>query len=231
MSIKPRIDEIDQDQLRKWIALEVATQSHRLSQGYQGYTFLYAKNGHRWVVKAPLGWGPARWIRRWMLHNEYKAYAALKHVDGVPKCYGFIDGSYLILEHVDGLSIRDATITDPAEFYNALFGCIERLHMRGVAHGDLKKKDNILVVKNRYPVLIDFGVAIVRKDGRAPVNHYLYRLLKQFDYNAWIKHKYDRKLDLVREEDRCYLKRTGIEYIAGWIKGVYRKCKRYLRHS
>lgn len=224
-----RIEDFSPEEFRKWITAATSNQTHHLSQGYQGHTYLYEKSGQRWVVKAPLGWGPARWIRRRMLHHEYRVYAALGHADGVPKCYGFIDGSYLILEYIDGQQIREATITDPAVFYDALFSCLQGLHAKGVAHGDLKKKDNILVVDGRHPFLIDFGVAIIRKAGWAPVNYYLFRLFQRFDYNAWVKHKYKRRMDQVSEEDLRYYHRTGIEYLARWIKRRYRNMQRRVR--
>lgn len=226
---KGRTDDFSPEEFRKWIAAATANGTDRLSQGYQGHTYLYEKDGQRWVVKAPLGWGPGRWIRRRMLRHEYRAYSTLGHADGVPMCYGFIDGSYLVLEYIDGEPIRQATITDPEGFYKALFSCLRGLHTKGVAHGDLKKKDNILVVDGLYPVLIDFGVAIIRKAGRAPVNHYLYRLFQRFDYNAWVKHKYKRRMDQISEEDRRYYHRTGIEYIAKWIKRRYINIKRRVR--
>lgn len=223
------VDEIAPDEFRKWITTATAKQTHRLSQGYQGYTYLYEKGEHRWVVKAPMGWGPVRWLRRRMLRHESKVYNLLRHAGGVPRCYGFIDGSYLILEYIDGKQIREATIADPDGFYSALLECLQDLHAKGVAHGDLKKKDNILVVDGRRPVLIDFGVAVIRKAGRAPFNHYLFWLFKRFDYNAWVKHKYKRRMDLVSEEDRCFYNRTVIEYVAKWIKGLYRPMQRRVR--
>ena len=231
MTLKTAIDEIETDRLLNWIATATETQNHRLGQGYQGQTYLYEKDGRRWVVKAPGGWGPVRWVRRWMLCNEYKVYAALGQLDGVPKCYGLVNGSYLILEYIDGPSIRKADIDDPAEFNDALLACIRRLHGKGVAHGDLKRKENILIVDQRHPVLIDFGVAVVCKAGWAPLNHLLYRLLKQFDYNAWIKHKYGRKVNQVREEDRCYYRRTWVEHLAGWTKRGYLKIKHCMPSS
>lgn len=223
------IDEIAPDEFRKWIHAATASQTHHLSQGYQGHTYLYEKRGQRYVVKAPIGWGPARWIRRRMLRHEYRVYTLLKHAVGVPRCCGFIDGTYLILEHIDGKQIRGATIDDPAGFYSSLLECLQGLHARGVAHGDLKKKDNILVVDGREPVVIDFGVAIVRKAGWAPLNHYLFRLFRRFDYNAWVKHKYNRRVEQICEEDRCYYRRTGIEYSARWIKRRYLNMRRRVR--
>lgn len=223
-----RIDEIAPDEIRKWIAAATENKAHRLSQGYQGHTYLYEKGGRRWVVKAPMGRGPARWIRRWMLRHEYKVYTALPPTGGVPRCFGFIDGSYLILEYIDGQPIREAAIADPAAFYSALLACLQSLHANGVAHGDLKKKDNILVVGNRDPFLIDFGVAIIRKAGWAPVNHYLYRLFKRFDYNAWVKHKYNRRMDKISEEDCGYYRRTVVEHVSRWIKRRYLDVKSFL---
>jgi serine/threonine protein kinase len=223
--MKSKFNDIPQPEFRKWITTAIENQTHLLSSGYQGHTYLYEWGDQRWVVKAPMGWGPVRWIRRWMLKNEYAVYSNLGDVAGVPKCLAFIDGRYLILEYVDGLPIRNAEIKDSELFYRELLDRIEQLHAAGVAHGDLKKKDNILVVDGRHPVLIDFGVAVVRKCGWAPVNHYRYKLFAHFDYNAWIKHKYNRNVDDLCEEDRCYYRRTTVEYLAGWIKRTYRRLK------
>lgn len=218
--------EIARNELREWISTAVSTNAHCLGRGYQGCTYLYEKDGRRLVIKVPTGRGPARWIRRRLLYHEYRVYSMLKDADGVPECHGFLDGSYLILEYVDGPSIRKVEISDPMEFHKMLFACIQGLHARGVAHGDLKKKDNILVIDNRYPFLVDFGVAIIRNAGWAPVNHYLYSLFQRFDNNAWIKHKYNRKTDRICEEDLLYYNRTWIESIAGVLKHCYLKMKK-----
>jgi len=61
--------------------------------------------------------------------------------------------------------MRHATIRDSKRFNAELFGIIATIHERGVAHGDLKRKDNILVTPDWYPYLIDFGVSTVRKTG------------------------------------------------------------------
>jgi hypothetical protein len=101
----------------------------------------------------------------------------------------------------------------------------------GVAHGDLKKKDNILVVDGRHPVLVDFGVAVVWKSGWAPFNHYRYKLFARFDYNAWVKLKYSQGADALCEADRCYYRRTMVESLSGWIKHAYCSVKRFVTGS
>jgi serine/threonine protein kinase len=122
--------------------------------------------------------------------------------------------------------LREARIADRKIFFDTLFEQIQELHRRGVAHADLKRRDNLLVVDGRLPCLIDFGAAALRKPGFAPVNHYLYRLAKRFDYNAWAKLKYQGRMDELTPEDRAYYDRTGIEIVARAIKRSYLKLKR-----
>jgi len=175
-----------------------------------------------------MGWGVGSLIRWAMLRNEYRVYSRLSEVHGVPRCYGLLDGRYLVLECIDAVPIRRAQITHRDVFFDTLLTLIKDLHKAGVAHGDLKKKDNLLVVGGRTPYVIDFGVAIIKKEGFAPLNRYLYSLAKRFDFNAWVKLKYDRKFENMAEEDREYYNRTTVEKGSRWIKRTYLKLKRGL---
>jgi tRNA A-37 threonylcarbamoyl transferase component Bud32 len=118
------------------------------------------------------------------------------------------------LEYIHGTPIRNARITDRHVFFETLLTVIKKLHEAGIAHTDLKKKDNILVVDGSIPYVIDFGVAVVRKSGFAPINHYLYNLASTFDFNAWIKLKYNANYEEVTEKDRMYYNRTIIEKVS-----------------
>ena len=91
-----------------------------------------------------------------------------------------------------------------------------------------KKKDNTLVVEGRLPCLVDFGVAVIRKNRIAPLNHYLYNLFRTFDTNAWAKLKYNGRMENMTPEDRHYYHRTIVEYAASWIKDSYRKSRMFL---
>ena len=91
---------------------------------------------------------------------------------------------------------------------------------------DLKRKDNLLVKADETPCLLDFGAAVINKKGFHPLNHYHYQLAKQFDFNAWIKHKYhDRSPNEISMTDRKYYKVTWIEAIAGIVKQAYTSLK------
>lgn len=223
------IDNLTEKDLLEWIRWSVKTRSNIFSRGNQGYVYMYKGNGRRLILKAPAGWGVTGWFHRLMLRNEYRAYSRLSEVRGVPHCYGLLDCRYLVLEFIDGIPARKATIEDRGKFFVTLLNLIKELHKRGVAHGDLKKKDNLLVVEGRAPCVIDFGVAIVRKSGFSPLNGYLYNLAEKFDFNAWLKLKYGRKFKNIADEDREYFNWTLVEKAARWIKRAYRRLRKDLR--
>ncbi|MGD2270051.1 MAG: hypothetical protein PVI06_06580 [Desulfobacterales bacterium] len=226
------LNGLQEGEILEWIKTCVKNRSHIFNRGYQGHTYLYQDKGRRFIIKAPVGRGLAKLLRRWMLHNEYKIYNQLCGLKGVPFCYGFIQKRYLVLEFIDGIPMRSARIANPRHFYDTLLELIKGMHHLGVAHTDLKKKDNILVVDGTTPYVIDFGVAILRKPGFAPLNHYLYNLAKKFDFNAWAKLKYDRKFENISEKDQPYYDRTAIEQLSRRIKRIYRRIKyRLLGHK
>jgi predicted Ser/Thr protein kinase len=222
------IQDISETELLQWIRSNQETGANILSRGYQGYVYLYEESKRRLIIKTPMGWGLGRLIRLWMLRNEYKAYTRLSGVQGVPRCFGLLDGRYLVLEYIEGIPIRKAQITHRPFFFETLLKVIEDLHHAGVAHTDLKKKDNLLVVEGRKPYVIDFGVAVVRKSRFAPLNRYLYHIASTFDFNAWVKLKYDGNYANLTPEDKEYFNRTVIEKVSRWIKDHYLILKKAL---
>ena len=160
-----------------------------------------------------------------MAAQEYEVYKQLAGFPGSPRCYGLLRDRYLILEYIDGVPFRTAKVTDARAFFDRLLELIKELHRRGIAHTDLKRKDNLLVVEGRTPYLIDFGAAMTYKPGFAPINHCLYELARKFDLNAWVKLKYRGKFENLPAADRAYYNRTWIEKIARVIKKRYKKLK------
>lgn len=194
-----------------------------LSKGYQGSVWLFTHPKQNVVVKTAPAGGLGKLLLHLTLQHEYRVYAELYGVQGVPRCYGFFRKRFLILEHIKGESLRHAKLLDRDYFYRRFFSLLESLHDNGIAHVDLKRKDNILVVEGREPYLIDFGVAILKSQRSGLINGYLFNVGRRFDYNAWIKHKYNRQYDLVSAEDRIYLRRTVAERFAGWVKKTWKK--------
>lgn len=161
------------------------------------------------IIKRPKGRGLRGWLSRQTLQRECQAYERLSGVPGIPKCFGFHEDQYLVLEYIDGQPISDRHEVSPMA-WAGLLQTIQAMHDQGVAHGDLKKKDNLLITPAGKIYVIDLGTAVIRHLSWHPLNRALFRFIAQTDLNAWIKHKY-QGYDGVCDEDKPYLKRSWLE--------------------
>lgn len=194
-------------------------------RGYQGSFHTGNVRGHKVFIKAPAGRGIVAWINRWMLRHEYSIYRRLEGVTGIPNCHGFFMNRYLVLEHVDAQTMRHAQIGDRESFFAEMLKVIQAMHERGVAHGDLKRRDNVLVTPDSRPYLIDFGVAVYRKPGFHPFKHFWHSFSHQHDFNAWVKHKYSSNFDNLSPEDARYFQPLWIERISRRLKPTWKKLR------
>jgi serine/threonine protein kinase len=217
------LDGLSEDTLVRWTTDSLAVGSHRIGHGVQGQALLYEAAPYRLVIKAPSGRGLRKWLATIMLRHEARVYERLHDFPAVPRYYGLLDGRYLVLEYIDGELARYAAITDREAFYTELLGLIQALHARGIAHSDLQKKDNLLIASSGHPCLLDFGAAVIRKPGFAPINHLHFRFARRLDLNQWVKLKYRGQLDQLSAEDAAYYRRTWLERFARRFKRLYRK--------
>lgn len=195
-------------------------------RGYQGSIRTGQVRDQKILIKSAAGTGLTAWLNRWMLRREHDIYCRLHGLSGIPKCFGLFLDRHLVLEHVDARTMRQTMISDRELFFQEMFEIIESLHERGVAHGDLKRKDNILVTRDSRPCLIDFGVSIYRKPGFHPFNHFRHSFSHQHDYNAWLKHKYDRDYSHMSPEDAAYFQSLWIERTSRRLKRAWMKLTR-----
>lgn len=198
--------------------------THLLGRGYQGSA---------WLAESPLGPVVIKQAHdsrllgaagRLLLRAEAETYRRLADIPGIPHCYGLIDGC-LVLEHIDGPSLRsaDASLTDRERFFAQLLETLETMHARGVAHGDLKRKDNVLVGPGGRPYVIDFGIAW-RADPDAPRwRRAIFNTIRQMDINAWVKLKYQRDFDALNAEDAKRYRPLRVERIARAIRIPWQK--------
>jgi len=196
------------------------SQGTPLTQGYQAEVRRFDGSLTGWpsdlVIKAPSGRGLRRWVSRKGLQREFAAYCRLGQMEGVPSCHGFSRDHRLILEAVEGRALSALSERPSDAFYAALLTRIQTMHVRGVAHGDLKRKDNILITEAGQPVILDFGTAVLRPHGWNPLKHRLFEFLKQTDLNAWIKLKYGGYSGL-DPADQPLLQRGSLERFASAI--------------
>jgi predicted Ser/Thr protein kinase len=205
------------------LAAAVGTARGReLGSGYQASVQLVSTPAGDIVVKRPHR-GTLSWLWRYLLRREHSVYARLGGIAGIPRAYGLIGGEALALEYIAGPSLRehDAAIADRDRFFARLLATVLAMHAAGVAHGDLKRKHNVIVGADEQPYLIDFGIACTR-DG--PIGRLLFATFRQMDLNAWLKLKYGRRIDAggapgeVSVEDAALYRPLLIERLARAVR-------------
>jgi predicted Ser/Thr protein kinase len=185
-------------QLTAELAGLIATGAGReLGSGYQASVHVYRTAAGDVVVKKPHRGGPLGALWRSLLRREHAVYERLNGIAGIPRSFGLIEGEYLALELIVGPSLREheARLADRDAFFAMLLATIKAMHGAGVAHGDLKRKDNIIVGPGVRPYLIDFGIAVRRSARSDLFNRLVFARLQQMDLNAWVKLKYGRRID------------------------------------
>jgi len=216
------LDFISESELNHWIREHLNSSENALSAGYQGKTLLFNEQNHKLVIKAPLGNFLTRPINRALLRHEYRIYQKLQGMDAVPRCYGMVNNEFLVIEFIEGQTIRQRHPEPSSEYFVKLLAAIKEMHHRQVAHFDLKRSENLLITENDEPKLIDFGVSVIRKEGLHWLNQYIYNLAKQFDFNAWARHKCHKQMHLLNEEDKKYYRKMKIEIYSKRIKRFYK---------
>ncbi|MFU8832842.1 MAG: hypothetical protein ACNA7J_11905, partial [Wenzhouxiangella sp.] len=176
-----------------------------LGASNQGEVRRFQLGGHDLAIKAPKGHGLIWHARRAGLRHEYHAYQRIEGISGFPVCHGFFQQRWLVLGFVPGSPFRESVLTDRERFFARLLQIIQAMHARGIAHGDLKRKENLLIDPSGDPVIIDLGAATVRQSGWHPLNRWLFNFMRQTDLNAWIKLKY-AGYEGISAHDRQYFK-------------------------
>jgi serine/threonine protein kinase len=197
-----------------------------LGSGYQASVHLYHTSAGDVVVKRPHGNGPLAGLWRSLLRREEAVYDRLDGIAGIPRSWGLVRGEYLALQFVAGPSLREheAKLADREAFFVKLLTTLEAMHAAGVAHGDLKRKDNIIVGPGEQPYLVDFGIAVRRSDTSSLFNRLVFERLVQMDLNAWIKLKYGRRIDpevdrgVLSDDDAAIYRPLLIERLARAVR-------------
>jgi tRNA A-37 threonylcarbamoyl transferase component Bud32 len=169
------------------------------------------------AIKTPKGRGLSWRLGQATLRREHRAYQRVAGLSGFAPCHGLLDDRYLVLDYVDGASFRNAALDNRERFFDQLLTVIDAMHAAGVAHGDLKRKDNLRVDAEQRPVILDLGAAVLRRDGFHPVNRRLFEFIRQTDLNAWIKLKYEG-YDNVSEVDLKRLRRSALERLLSRLR-------------
>ena len=202
----------------RWVARSLERGENVLTRSNQGTLLKFSGEGKQLLIKCAMGEGMVLRARRRTLLREYQAYQRLEGLEGVPKCYGLVDGQHLAIEFIKGVPFREADFGDRERWFTECLEVIRGFHGRGVSHGDLKNKSNILVTGEDRVCVIDFGTAFIDKPGLHPINNWMFRFGKRLDLNAWVKHKYRGRYQEATGEDREILSYS-------WLERVVRKAR------
>jgi len=206
---------IKQPGLQQWIEHSLEHGENILAVSNQGTLLHYRSDGLDWVIKTAMGRGLLRKARQRTLLREYRAYLRMEGLAGVPRCHGMIGGRFLVIDFIQGTPYREARFDNRDRWFRELLDVIRSFHGRGVSHGDLKSKSNILVTDDEKPCIIDFGTAFMDEPGFHPVNNWLFEHGRRLDINAWVKHKYHGRYEDIAGDDLELLDYSSIEY---WVR-------------
>lgn len=126
------------------------------------------------------------WLRLpawWLARREANA---LRRIDGMPATPQLLrwDGRVLDRSYMAGAAMYQRPPRGDAAYFREARRLLQALHRRGVAHNDLAKEANWLVLADGAPALIDFQLAV----RGAPRSRWM-RLLAREDLRHLLKHK------------------------------------------
>lgn len=131
-----------------------------------------------------------RWLGRLQNEREARAYGAVAGITGVPALRGRPDPETLVLEFVEGERLTHIRLEPRSKRpeVERLRRLIEAIHERGVAHLDLRGRDNILIDAAGTVRVIDFAAAHVAPAGSWR-RRFVFPLLRSIDRSAFLKWK------------------------------------------
>lgn len=147
---------------------------------------------------------PVRWFGRYQIMREARAYRRLEGMPSIPVLHDGPDPYTLVMDYVEGKRLtrirREPTPKRPV--VEKLQRIITALHERGVAHLDLRRRDNILVDRDGEVHLIDFATAHVSSPGTLR-RRFFFPHFRSIDRGAFLKWKHLlTPEDLTEREER-----------------------------
>jgi tRNA A-37 threonylcarbamoyl transferase component Bud32 len=132
-----------------------------------------------WPVRAILG--------PWHLDREETAYRNLEGVPGIPEYLGRVDRQAIALGFIPGRPLAALAAGDlPPAFFDDLDRLLAAVHARGVAHGDLHRRD-VIAGDNGHAHVVDFSTAVCAPPEADPLLAFVFRQTCRADRRAAAK--------------------------------------------
>jgi len=208
-----------------------------LKEDFFSVNVLYGADiGRRWVLKLsrfrfPFGY-MLRPLAALMSRHEYRIYARLADLDGVPRLGPRMGNRAFFHQYIEGVTLyelpRDANLPD--DFFDRLRRLLDELHRRRIFYADLNKRGNIILGSDGRPYLIDFQISVhfnIDSLLFAIIPERVFRLLIRQDLYHLYKHKRRWQHRAMTDEELQLARRTGvIRKYESWFAGSVRRLKR-----
>lgn len=174
---------------------------------------------------------PLRWVGEMLTDHEEAIYRRLAGLDCIPGWAGRLDAVTCAIEFVEAVPLDHLAPEDlPAEFFDRLRKVFDAVHARGIAYGDANKKSNILV-RDGWPVLIDFQIALrTRDDWPAPLRGFARRVVRYLQgKDLYHLYKHKRRIHpqhLTPAEEALSRRRSPLHKIHRRLTKPYRALRR-----
>ena len=186
--------------------------------GYQSSVYLVEADGRTLAVKDFLNtpFFFRTFVAPYLVRRESKALAHLNGTPGVPSYYGRIDARAFAMEYIAGTPIADFGMGQIApEVFPRIQEVIDGIHARGVSHGDLKRRSNLILTPDHQIYLVDFAAAVIGQRPLRPLLNWLQKQMELVDNKSLPRLKKFVAPELLTEADLYKLNNpTGLEKLA-----------------
>lgn len=162
------------------------------------------------------------WCRK-AIAREARVMERLRGMGAVPGLVARLDADGFVMEWLDARPLPARRLAEElgTSFFQELERVVRDMHSRGVAHGDLRRR-NILVTPDRQPRIIDFETAVL--DGQGALRHKAFRFASRVDDLTVLKIFGRYFPHALNEEDRNRLAEAPVMLKIGRFlrKRVYR---------
>ena len=173
--------------------------------GLQSSVHLIEDNGELLAVK-DFSQTPAKFrysIAPLLLARECRVLRHLDGTPGIPRYYGKVDALAFITQFIEAKPLDMFHLGEVHEpIFSRISAVIAAMHARGVAHGDLKRRSNILVTPDEQIYLIDFAASIIARD---PISTKVMRALAEVDNKSVPRLKKHVAPECLTDEDNYKL--------------------------
>lgn len=179
-----------------------------IEPGPSGVTLIRNTDRARWWARA---------IARHLARREALALIVAGTLPGIPRLCDW-NGRQLEREWLPGEALHQASAVQP-DWYRSALRLLRRMHRRNIAHNDLAKEANCLVLEDGSAGFIDFQLAVL-----APRRGRMFRLLAREDLRHLLKHKraYFPERLTAREQSILATPSLAAKLWMGIYKPVYR---------